>query len=178
MNDKLVSSKLLGVWINWCSGADKHATLARKSPGSYWEVLQDSSFLAGYRAKRRVQEIPLRTDRNVASLTKSQKGKVWMKGGRYLYDWQQAKDGRWYGFASSIVWVGVILSSQVEIWEPWQILALSHSIPHRVTFRYHPLWKQSQKNLKFAKAFLPIMGLLFPICVEGGILKHNYAMDW
>jgi len=171
MNDKL--SKLNCFWsLNQLMSLvqDKHATLAENPLDLTEKSLQDSSFLAGYRASEEFRKFP-KTDRNVAELTKSLEGKSLDEVEGIYTIGSKLKMGVYRVAPDSLV--GVILSSQVEIWEPGQIFAyLKHSNIESHFDIIH--YGASQKNLKFAKAQFFDHGMLFPSVLKED-LKNNYA---
>ncbi|RAI92185.1 S41 family peptidase [Algoriphagus yeomjeoni] len=171
MNDEL--SKLDCFWaLNQLMYMvqDKHVALTENPLGLSEKSLQDSSFLAGYRDSHAFKNFP-KTDRNVANLAKSLEGKRLDEVEGIYKIGSKLKMGVYRVTPDSLV--GVILSSQVEIWEPGQIFAyLKHS---NIQSHYDIIhYGTSQKNLKFSKAQFFDHGMLFPSVLKED-LESNYA---
>lgn len=149
---------------------DKHALLTENPTDLTKENLQDSSFLAGYSANDEFKNFP-KTHRNVAELGKSLEGKNLDEVEGIYTIGSKLKMGVYRVAPDSLV--GVILDSQVEIWEPGQIFAyLKHSSIESHFDIIH--YGASQKNLKFSKAQFFDHGMLFPSVLKED-LESNYA---
>ena len=171
MNDKL--SKLDCFWaLNQLMSKvqDKHVALTENPSDLTEKSLQDSSFLAGYRDSDAFKNFP-KTDRNIAELTESLEGKSLDQVEGIYKIGSKLKMGVYRVSPDSLV--GVILASQVEIWEPGQIFAyLKHS---NIESHYDIIhYGASLKNLKFSKAQFFDHGMLFPSVLKED-LESNYA---
>ncbi|MDG1276545.1 MAG: S41 family peptidase [Algoriphagus sp.] len=151
---------------------DKHAEVNEVLPDFKLEDLQNPEFEANYRATESFKNFP-KTVKNIASLTESLKNKPLddiegiytigsnLRMGVYRTD-----------MADSLV--GVILSSDLGIWEAGQIFAYikASSQPSHYDITYYG---KNYKNLKFSKAQFFDNGMLFPGVLKED-LKKNYAL--
>jgi hypothetical protein len=149
---------------------DKHATLTENPSDLTEKSLQDSSFLARYSESEEFKNFP-KIDRNIAELTKSLEGKSLDEVEGIYTIGSKLKMGVYRVSPDSLV--GVILTSQVEIWEAGQIFAyLKHS---NIESHYDIIhYGTSQKNLKYSKAQFFDHGMLFPSVLKED-LQSNYA---
>lgn len=150
---------------------DKHAEVREVLPDYESEEVQNPEFLQDYRASDNFKNFP-KTEKDIEVLSGSLQGKpVNDIEGIYTIG-TKLKIGVYRTDATDSL-VGVILSSELGIWEPGQIYAYikKSSLPsHYDITHYGTVYK----NLKFSKEQFFDNGMLLPGVVKED-LKKNYA---
>jgi hypothetical protein len=151
---------------------DKHAEVAGIRPDFKVEDLEDPAFIANYRSSPAFINFP-KTDKNIEELKRSLKDKPSSDVVGIYNIGSKMKLGVYRTNVSDSL-VGVILSSELGIWEPGQIFAYikasSQDSHYDITH-----YGQVYKNLIFSKAQFFNNGMLFPNVLKENIDK-NYAL--
>ncbi|WP_175574366.1 S41 family peptidase [Algoriphagus marinus] len=150
---------------------DKHSTLTEVGPNYKAESILDSVFIQEYRSTEAFQNFP-KTDRNIEELKQSLQGKATEDIEGIYAIGNKIKMGV-YRTSSPDSLVGVILSSEMGIWEPGQIYSYikESNIPSHYDITYY---SSVRKNLLFSKAQFFDYGMLLPGVVKENVQK-NYA---